>query len=73
MSYGNIKYKLNITIDHASYWHKLLYYKIKIPIRFNCILKNKKFIFINTYVNCSVRLSIFQQAVSCSHHKHEQV
>lgn len=39
MSYGNIKYKLNITIDHASYWHKLLYYKI--PIRFNLVYLKK--------------------------------
>jgi len=43
MSYGNIKYKLNITIEHASYWHKLLYYKIKIPIRFIiCVFKKIK-------------------------------
>jgi len=42
MSYGNIKYKLNITIDHASYWHKLLlYYKIKIPIIFNFVYLKK--------------------------------
>jgi len=45
MSNGNKKYKLNVNVDHASYWHKL-YYKIKIPIRFNFVYyKNKMFSF----------------------------